>query len=113
LRVQPASASAGDRITVWGDGFPEGRAAAVTFQGDVFRPGAPPERDVRFSAKAKAASRNSVDFSFDRELERRLTGSGGSAAHATFRGDVRVVFEPTARGVASISGTRHGVVLDV
>lgn len=112
-RVEPESASAGDRITVWGEGFPEGRGATVVLQGDVFRPASSPERDVRLIARAKPGPRNAVVFVFDSDFERRLSGTGTAATHATFRGDVRVVFEPAARGVASIAGTYHGVVFDV
>lgn len=113
VRVQPQSASAGERITVLGDGLPEGRGATVTFQGDVFRPGSPPERDVRFTARAKPGQRNAVVFVFDADLERRFSGGPNSAGHATLRGDLRVAFEPGARGVASIAGTYRGFVLDV
>jgi NADH:ubiquinone oxidoreductase subunit H len=113
VRVHPQSASAGERITILGEGLPEGRGATVTFQGEVFRPGLPPERDVRFTAKAKPGPRNSVVFAFDGNLERRFSGGSTLAGHATLRGDLRVVFEPAARGVASIAGTYRGLVLEV
>lgn len=113
VRVQPQSASAGERITVLGEGLPEGRGATVTFQGDVFRPGLPPERDARFTAKAKPGQRNAVVFVFDGDLERRFSGGPALAGHATLRGDLRVAFEPAARGVASIAGTYRGFVLEV
>lgn len=113
VRVEPASASAGERITIVGDGLPEGRGATVAFQGDVYRPGLPPERDVRFTAKAKPGQRNTLVFVFDGELERRFSGTAHSAGHATLHGDLRVTFEPAARGVASIAGTYRGLSLDV
>ena len=113
VRVQPQSASASERITIVGEGLPEGRPATVTFQGDVFRPGLPPERDVRFTATAKPGPRNAVVFVFDGELERRFAGGPSAAGHATLRGDLRVTFEPTAKGVASIAGTYRGLVLEV
>lgn len=113
VRVDPSSASGGDRITIWGEGFPEGRPATLTFQGDVYRPAMPPEHDVRFTARATPGPRGAVVLLWDADLERRLTGSRASAAHATFRGDLRVVFEPAAHGVLPIGGTYRGLSFDV
>jgi NADH-quinone oxidoreductase subunit H len=112
-RLDPERAAAGDRVLVAGEGFPEGRAATVTFRGDLFRPGAAPERDVRITAKAVAAGRNALAIAFDGDLERRFAGAGEQALHTTFRGDVRVAFQPDAHGLAPVAGTAREVRFEV
>ena len=112
-RLEPERASAGDRVVVTGEGFPEGRAAAVTFRGDLLRPGAPRQTDVRIVAQAVPAERGSVAVAFDRAMERRFAGSGGAALHTTFVGDVQVTFQPGEDGSVPLTGAAHGVRFDV
>ncbi len=107
-RLAPSRASAGDRVLVTGEGFPEGRSATVTFQGDLLRPGAAPERDVRIVLPPASA-----DLTFDRATERRFVGSGEGALHTTFRGNVCVTFQPGALGSMPVSGAAHDVRFDV
>ena len=109
-RVDPGRASAGDHLMVTGEGFPEGRPATVSFRGDVNRPGAPVEHDVRIAARTAPAGRNALRLVFDPALERRFLRG---AAHATFHGELRVSFAPSASGLANVSGSAKGVRFDV
>ncbi len=112
-RLDPARASSGDQVTLTGDGFPEGRSARVTFRGDLFRPGADPDRDVRITVPAVPAARDTIMFTLDPAAERRFAGTGDGALHTTFRGDVRVTFQPALTGVTAVSGTLRDVRFDV
>jgi NADH:ubiquinone oxidoreductase subunit H len=112
-RLDPERASAGDRVLVSGEGFPEGRSATVTFRGDLLRAGLPKQSDVRIVAQAAPAERGSVAIAFDRAMERRFVGKGGSAVHTTFVGDVQVTFQPDADGSMPLFGAAHGVRFDV
>ncbi len=110
-RLDPERASAGDRVLVSGEGFPEGRPATVTFRGDLLRAGLPKQSDVRIVAEAVPAERGSVAIAFDRAMERRFVG--GSPVHTTFVGDVQVTFQPDAHGSMPLFGAAHGVRFDV
>ena len=110
-RIEPERASAGDRVVVTGEGFPEGRSATVTFRGDLLRAGLPRQSDVRIVASAVPAERGAVAVAFDRAMERRFVGA--SAVHTTFVGDVQVAFQPTQDGSLSLYGEAHGVRFDV
>lgn len=112
-RLDPERASAGDRIHVSGEGFPEGRSATVMFRGDLLRAGLPRQSDVRIVAQAVPAERGSVAIAFDRVMERRFVGAGGSAVHTTFVGDIQVTFQPDADGSMPLFGAAHGVRFDV
>lgn len=112
-RVDPVRASAGDRITITGEGFPAGRPAAVTFRGDLFRPGAEPRRGVQIHLDAVPEGRNSLIVKFDPDAERRFVGTGDAATHTTFQGDVRVVFQPGRSGLTEVSGAARDTRFDV
>lgn len=112
-RLDPVRASAGDRVTITGDGFPAGRPAAVTFRGDLFRPGGEPRRGVQIHLDAVPEGRNSLVVKFDPEAERRFVGNGDAAAHTTFHGDVRVVFQPGRSGLTEVSGSARNARFDV
>jgi NADH-quinone oxidoreductase subunit H len=112
-RLDPSRASSGDRVAITGEGFPEGRAATVTFRGDLLRPGLPKQSDVRIVAPAVPSERGTVAIAFDRAMERRFAGSGESAAHTTFVGDVQVTFQPGPDGSMPLSGAAHAVRFDV
>ena len=75
-RLDPSRASAGDRVVVTGEGFPEGRSATVTFRGDLLRPGVRRQADVRIVAPATPAERGAVAVAFDRAMERRPPRNG-------------------------------------
>lgn len=112
-RLDPARASAGDHITIRGEGFPPGRPATVTFRGELFRPGSEPRSGFQLSLRAAPEGRDSLLVKLDSDTERRFTGAGDAPTHATFRGDVRVVFQPGASGLTEVSGALHDARFDV
>jgi NADH:ubiquinone oxidoreductase subunit H len=112
-RLEPARAAAGDRLIVTGEGFPEGRPATLTFRGDLYRSGLAPERDVRIVVHAVQSARNALVVPLDSALERRFVRGGHDAPHTTFRGTVRVTFEPGPSGLTEISGAARDVRFDV
>jgi NADH-quinone oxidoreductase subunit H len=109
-RVDPDRASAGDHLLVSGEGFPEGRAGTITFRGDVNYAGLPAQKNVRITARGVPSGRNSLRLVFDSALEARFLRG---APHATFHGDLRVTFAPSASGLATVSGAAKGIRFDV
>lgn len=102
----------GDRLEILGAGFPEGRAARVTFRGDVFRPGRAPQHDVEVSIAARTSTPHLLEATVSEELVTALCGRD-DGARATFRGDVTAAFAPRKRGAPPVAGALQGVVLDV
>jgi NADH-quinone oxidoreductase subunit H len=109
----PREIEAGDRFEVLGSGFPEGKPAAVTFRGDLHRPGKAPERGVEITAAASSTAATKVSLLVSEELERRFCGFGDAAEHTTFRGTIETAFAPKIAGAPPITGVLGGVVLDV
>jgi NADH-quinone oxidoreductase subunit H len=110
--LNPHSLEVGDRLTLKGSGFPEGRAAKVSFQGDVFRAGQSPLRDVTIVATAAASDPHSIAVTLNADLAREFCGVG-DAVHATFRGATSAAFQARGAGAPPVRGTLEGVVLDV
>ncbi|MEI9953999.1 MAG: NADH-quinone oxidoreductase subunit H [Pseudomonadota bacterium] len=110
--LNPHSLEVGDRLTLTGSGFPEGRAAKVSFQGDVFRAGQSPLRDVTIVATAAASDPHSIAVTLNPDLAREFCGAG-DAVHATFRGATTAAFQARESGAPPVRGTLEGVVLDV
>ncbi|HYQ31257.1 MAG TPA: NADH-quinone oxidoreductase subunit H [Polyangiaceae bacterium] len=110
--LNPHVLEVGDRLTLMGSGFPEGRAAKVSFQGDVFRAGRSPLRDVTIAATAAASDPHSIAVTLSAELAREFCGTG-DAVHATFRGATSAAFQARESGAPPVRGTLEGVVLDV
>lgn len=110
--LNPRALEVGDRLSVNGSGFPEGRAAKVSFHGDVFRPGQSPLRDVTIVAPAAASDPHSIAVTLSPELSREFCGAG-DAVHATFRGAATASFAAREAGAPPVRGTLEGVVLDV
>jgi NADH-quinone oxidoreductase subunit H len=110
--LNPHALEVGDRLTLLGSGFPEGRTAKVSFQGDVFRPGRSPLREVTIVATAAASDPHSIAVTLNNELAHEFCGVG-DAVHATFRGAVTAAFQPRQEGAPAVRGTLEGVVLDV
>jgi NADH-quinone oxidoreductase subunit H len=110
--LAPRELELGDRLELVGSGFPEGRPARITFRGDLFKPGQPPERDVTISLMAESASPHSIALVVNEELEAKFCGEL-PPAHATFRGEVSAAFSPRVSGAPPIAGVLEGVVLDV
>jgi NADH-quinone oxidoreductase subunit H len=110
--LNPRSLEVGDRLSLNGSGFPEGRAAKVAFHGDVFRAGQTPLRDVTIAAPAAASDPHSIAVTLSPELAREFCGAG-DAVHATFRGAATASFAAREAGAPPVRGTLEGVVLDV
>jgi NADH-quinone oxidoreductase subunit H len=110
--LNPHSLEVGDRLTLNGSGFPEGRAARIIFRGDVFRAGQSPLHDVSLVAPAAASEPHSITLTLSGELSREFCGAG-DAVHATFRGATTASFQARASGAPPVQGTLDGVVLDV
>jgi len=110
--LNPHVLEVGDRLTLTGSGFPEGRAAKVTFQGEVFRAGQSPLHDVKIVATAAASDPHSIAVTLNAELAREFCGVG-DAVHATFRGATTAAFQAREAGAPAVRGTLEGVVLDV
>jgi len=110
--LNPHALEVGDRLTLTGSGFPEGRAAKVSFHGDVFRAGQSPLRDVTIVATAAASDPHSIAITLNAELARDFCGAG-DAVHATFRGATTAAFQARESGAPPVRGTLEGVVLDV
>jgi len=110
--LNPHALEVGDRLTLTGSGFPEGRAAKVSFRGDVFRAGQSPLRDVTIVATAAASDPHSIAVTLNAELSREFCGAG-DAVHATFRGATSAAFQARDSGAPPVRGTLEGVVLDV
>jgi len=110
--LNPHVLEVGDRLTLVGSGFPEGRAAKVSFRGDVFRAGQSPLRDVTIVATAAASDPHSIAVTLNAELSREFCGVG-DAVHATFRGATTAAFQARESGAPPVRGTLEGVVLDV
>ena len=110
--LNPHALEVGDRLTLNGSGFPEGRAARVSFHGDVFRAGQSPLRDVTIVATASASDPHSIAVTLNPDLAREFCGAG-DAVHATFRGAMTASFQARDAGAPPVRGTLEGVVLDV
>jgi NADH-quinone oxidoreductase subunit H len=110
--LNPRSLEVGDKLTLTGSGFPEGRAAKVSFQGDVFRAGQTPLRNVTIVATAAASDPHSIAVTLNADLAREFCGAG-DAVHATFRGATTAAFQARESGAPPVRGTLEGVVLDV
>ena len=110
--LNPRALEVGDRLALNGSGFPEGRAAKVSFHGDVFRAGQTPLREVTIVASAAASDPHSIAVTLSPELAREFCGAG-DAVHATFRGATTVSFQARDAGAPPVRGTLEGVVLDV
>ncbi len=111
--VSPSRVEVGDRVEVLGAGFPEGKAATLTFRGTVYRPGRAAMSDVEIVAPATSTSQNRIALTFTDELEARMAGKGDEAGHATFRGDVVAAFAPRVAGAPPVTGTVTNVVIDL
>lgn len=110
--LNPHAFEVGDRLTLSGSGFPEGRAASVTFHGDVFRAGQSPVRDVTIVASAAASDPHAITVTVSPELSREFCGAS-DAVHATFRGATSAAFQARDSGAPPVRGTLDGVILDV
>jgi NADH-quinone oxidoreductase subunit H len=112
LDLAPREAEVGDRIEIIGSGFPEGKAAHLTFRGDLHRPGERMQRDVEIDADGLVSSAEQIEVLFTEGLEERFCGGGAKAMHTTFTGDVEVAFPSVAAGAPPVVGLLHRVAID-
>jgi NADH-quinone oxidoreductase subunit H len=110
--VSPREIEVGDRVELSGAGFPQGRAAHVTFRGTLYRPGRAPVEGASVEAEGVVTSSDRVDIVVGEALEERLCGRGDHAVHTTMVGDVEVAFASSAPGAPPLVGIMHGMILD-
>ncbi len=111
--LSPQIVELGDSLQVSGHGFPEGVAARLSFRGDLFRAGQPPERNVDIVIRSQDTSKETITLSMNEEIEQAFCGTGDAAAHSTFRGNVNIAFAARASGMAPVSGTLRDVDFEV
>ena len=97
----------------WGAGFPQGRAAHVTFRGTLLRPGRRPCMARASRAEGVVTSSDHIEIVVSEPLEDRFCGHGDHALHTTMNGDVEVAFASSAPGAPPLVGVMHGMTLDV
>jgi NADH-quinone oxidoreductase subunit H len=109
----PHEAEVGDRLELLGAGFPQGRAAVVTFRGTLYRPGEAPITGVEIPATGTVTSPQQVELEFTEALQALFAGPPEKAAHTTFEGEVEVAFAAVSTGAPPIGGTLHALSFDV
>jgi NADH-quinone oxidoreductase subunit H len=116
--VVPSDVGAGDRLEILGVQLPAGdaKAARVTFEGDLYRPGRAPLRDQTIVFEGASLSTDRVTLQITESVQARFCGRGDEAIHTTFRGRVRVSVPGIVSGVevyGTLGGRQGEVVLDV
>jgi hypothetical protein len=111
--VTPREIEVGDRLEVRGNGFPQGHTGHVRFEGDVTRPGEPGARSFTYEVDGNVTAPDRLEVPVRDALVERFCGSGGRAAHATFRGSIQVAFASVHPGAPPLIGVRRDVTLDV
>lgn len=113
LELAPHEAEVGDRITIIGAGFPQGRAAHLAFRGTLLRPGERPIDDAEIVAEATVKNAQQIELAFTEALQALFCGPTGEAAHTTFAGELEVAFSAASPGAPPIAATLYKVELDV
>ncbi len=111
--VSPERVDVGDRVRVVGDGFPQGKAARLTFHGTLHSPGRPPRETAPIVVPAEAESLRRVTALITEDVRAQFCGAGETAVTTTFRGYVAVAFAPRAAGAPPVAGSIDGVVFEV
>lgn len=111
--VSPREIEVGDRMELRGSGFPQGRAARVTFRGTLRRPGRPAVTGATIESEGVVASSDRIEIVVGEPLEERFCGHGDHAVHTTIIGDVEVAFASSAPGAPPLVGVMHGLTLDI
>ncbi len=111
--VSPRAVEIGDRMELVGAGFPQGRAARVTFRGTLLRPGHPPVHGATVEGEGVVTSSDHIEIVVGELLEERFCGHGDHAVHTTMNGDVEVAFASSAPGAPPLVGVMHGLTLDI
>jgi NADH-quinone oxidoreductase subunit H len=110
--VAPRAVELGERLELRGAGFPQGRAALVTFSGVVHRAGES-DSSATIDVEGVVATTERIEIIVRDAFEERFCGRGDRATHATFNGDVEVAFASKNPGAPPLVGTMKGVTLDV
>ncbi|MDP9033591.1 MAG: NADH-quinone oxidoreductase subunit H [Myxococcota bacterium] len=113
LELTPSEAEVGDRITLFGAGFPSGKPAHVTFRGSLQRPGEAAVTDAEIVLPGQVVGAQRVDVAFDEVAQALFCGGADRAMHTTFHGDVEVAFPAPAPGTSPLAGVLQGTTLDV
>jgi NADH-quinone oxidoreductase subunit H len=113
LDLAPREAEVGDRLELTGNGFPQGRAAHVTFHGTLHRPGEPPVLGADIPLEGVVTSAQAIELVYGEPLEAVFCRAGEDAVHTTFEGEVEVAFAAAAAGAPPIVATLHEVTLDL
>lgn len=109
--VQPHEVDVGDRLEIAGAGFPTRRTAKIAFRGTVHRGGMQPEAmNVTFEVESRSEGR--LELPVDEALAARFSADGATG-HATFRGEVSVMFAASEAGAAPLRGRATNVIVDV
>jgi hypothetical protein len=110
--VSPRAVELGERLELRGAGFPQGRAALVTFTGVIHRAGES-DSSASIDVDGVVATSERIEIIVREPFEERFCGRGERATHATFVGDVEVAFASKNPGAPPLVGTMKGVSLDV
>jgi len=111
--LNPQSVEVGDTLQISGRGFPEGVPVRLSFRGDLFRAGKPPQRNAEIVVRTQDTSKDTITLAVNDEIEQAFCGAGDFATHATFRGEVAVAFAARSTGMAPVTGTLRNVSLEV
>lgn len=112
LDVVPREADVGDRMELFGTGFPEGKAAKVVFEGTLYRPGHRPTRSFEIAIDGVSTSNSRVELSVTEGLRSAFCGTGDQAIHTTFEGNILVSFPSGTPGALPVLGSLRNVRLD-
>jgi NADH-quinone oxidoreductase subunit H len=113
--VVPRDAEVGDHIEVLGTRLPvnEAKAATVTFDGKLYRPGKGLEgEEAHIVVEGAKSAADKVSFALSDALVAKFCGTGDEAAHTTFRGDVTVELDATAADGQAVQGRVVDVTVD-
>ncbi|MDB4994289.1 MAG: ndhA, partial [Myxococcaceae bacterium] len=113
LDLAPREAEVGDRLELTGTGFPQGRAAHVTFHGTLNRPGEAPVLGADIPLEGVVTSAQVIELVYGEPLEAVFCRAGEDAVHTTFEGEVEVAFAAAAAGAPPIVATLRDVTLDL
>jgi NADH-quinone oxidoreductase subunit H len=113
LDLAPREAEVGDRLELTGSGFPQGRAAHVTFRGTLHRPGEAPSSGAEIQVEGVVTSAQVIELVYGEPLEAVFCRAGEDAVHTTFEGEVEVAFAAAAAGAPPIVATLREVTLDL
>lgn len=110
--VAPKAVELGERLELRGAGFPQGRAALVTFSGVIHRAGES-DTSATIDFEGNVATSERIEIIVREAFEERFCGRGDRATHATFVGEVEVAFASKNPGAPPLVGTMKGITLDV